>query len=50
MYLTKYRNVEEYYALKVLRKIDVVKFKQVEHVNSEKDILSSVRFPFIVNL
>lgn len=36
--------------MKVLLKTEVVRLKQVEHINSEKDILAQVRHPFIVNL
>ncbi|KAF8948556.1 hypothetical protein BGZ52_006786, partial [Haplosporangium bisporale] len=36
--------------MKVLKKFEVVRLKQVEHINSEKQILSQVHFPFIVNL
>lgn len=36
--------------MKVLKKQEVVRLKQVEHINSEKQILSYVKFPFIVNL
>ncbi|KAF9993362.1 hypothetical protein BGZ65_011122 [Modicella reniformis] len=36
--------------MKVLKKTEVVRLKQVEHINSEKQILSQVHFPFIVNL
>ncbi|KAJ1654803.1 cytochrome c oxidase subunit 1 [Dispira simplex] len=50
VYLCRLRNSSEYYAMKVLRKVDVVKLKQVEHINSEREILSQIRFPFIVNL
>ncbi|KAI9593253.1 kinase-like domain-containing protein [Syncephalis fuscata] len=41
---------QQYFAMKVLKKVEVVRLKQVEHINSEKDILSCVRHPFIVNL
>lgn len=34
----------------MLRKADVVRMKQVEHVNNEKAILCSIHHPFIVNL
>ncbi|KAF9897456.1 serine/threonine protein kinase, AGC, partial [Lobosporangium transversale] len=36
--------------MKVLKKVEVVRLKQVEHINSEKQILAQVNFPFIVNL
>ncbi|KAG0002257.1 hypothetical protein BGZ65_002791 [Modicella reniformis] len=51
VYLTKLQqNQDEFYAMKVLKKSEVVRLKQVEHINSEKQILSQVNFPFIVNL
>ncbi|KAJ3182552.1 hypothetical protein HDU85_002651 [Gaertneriomyces sp. JEL0708] len=50
VYLTRFRNTNQFYAMKVLKKVEVVKLKQVEHINSEKQILGSVRFPFIVNM
>lgn len=39
-----------YYALKVLKKAEIVKLKQVEHTNNERAILISIQHPFIVNL
>ncbi|CAG8541061.1 4508_t:CDS:2 [Paraglomus occultum] len=50
VFLTKYKHTENYYAMKVLKKVEVVRLKQVEHINSEKQILSQVHHPFIVNL
>ncbi|KAI7900735.1 camp-dependent protein kinase 6 [Cokeromyces recurvatus] len=41
---------KHYYALKVLKKAEIVKLKQVEHTNNEHSILISVQHPFIVNL
>ncbi|BGP21702.1 cAMP-dependent protein kinase catalytic subunit [Rhodotorula toruloides] len=38
------------YAIKVLGKERVVKMKQVEHTNSEREMLERVRHPFLVNL
>lgn len=37
-------------ALKVLKKKDIVKMQQVEHVRQEKDILLRISHPFIVDL
>mmetsp|Transcript_40528 Transcript_40528/g.94110 ORF Transcript_40528/g.94110 Transcript_40528/m.94110 type:complete len:360 (-) Transcript_40528:96-1175(-) len=37
-------------ALKILRKCDVIRLKQVEHVKAEKQIMSMIEHPFIVNL
>ncbi|KXS11908.1 camp-dependent protein kinase catalytic subunit [Gonapodya prolifera JEL478] len=50
VYLCRYVGSEQYYAMKVLKKAEVVRLKQVEHINSEKDILSQLNHPFIVNL
>jgi Protein kinase domain len=38
------------FAMKVLRKSEVIRLRQVEHVNSERYILSHIRHPFIVDL
>ncbi|KAH9934843.1 cAMP dependent protein kinase [Fomitopsis serialis] len=38
------------YALKTLPKSQIVRLRQVEHVNAERYILSRVRHPFIVDL
>jgi len=37
-------------ALKILKKHDLIRMKQVEHVKAEKQILSMCEHPFIVNL
>ncbi|KAI9325783.1 camp-dependent protein kinase [Zopfochytrium polystomum] len=50
VYLAKFRNTDQFYAMKSLKKAEVVKLKQVEHINSEKQILAQINFPFIVNL
>ncbi|TKY85092.1 hypothetical protein EX895_006172 [Sporisorium graminicola] len=39
-----------YFALKVLAKADIVKLKQVSHVQSERSILAKVDHPFLVNI
>jgi protein kinase A len=38
------------YAIKMLIKENIVKMKQIEHTLSEKKILSSIDFPFIIRL
>ncbi|KAH7107725.1 Pkinase-domain-containing protein [Auriculariales sp. MPI-PUGE-AT-0066] len=40
----------KFFALKVLRKSDLVKLRQVDHVKAEKFLLSRVRHPFVVDL
>ena len=39
-----------HFAMKVLRKSEIVRLKQVEHINSERNILERVRHPFVVEL
>lgn len=39
-----------YHAMKVLQKSEVVRLRQVEHINNEREILRNVRHPFIVSL
>ena len=46
-------STNQHYAVKILRKTEVIKFKQVEHIISEKEILTALSkdpHPFIVNL
>lgn len=50
VYLVRHRPTNKYYAMKTLKKTEVVRLKQVEHINSEKQILASIKHPFIVNL
>eukprot|EP00002_Diphylleia_rotans_P030790 TRINITY_DN6367_c0_g1_i2.p1 TRINITY_DN6367_c0_g1~~TRINITY_DN6367_c0_g1_i2.p1 ORF type:complete len:372 (+),score=50.54 TRINITY_DN6367_c0_g1_i2:46-1161(+) len=39
-----------FYAMKIMKKLEVVRLKQVEHINTEKRILNQLRHPFIVTL
>jgi serine/threonine protein kinase len=39
-----------YFALKMLKKSEIIRLKQVEHIKAEKSILSRIAHPFIVNL
>lgn len=53
VYLANYRGTDvptQYFAMKVLKKVDVVRLKQVEHMQSEKSILAMVNCPFIINM
>ena len=44
------QNPANYFGLKVLRKSEIVRLRQVEHVSAERYILSRIRHPFIVDL
>mmetsp|Transcript_23283 Transcript_23283/g.38927 ORF Transcript_23283/g.38927 Transcript_23283/m.38927 type:complete len:355 (+) Transcript_23283:326-1390(+) len=41
---------KQYFALKILKKSEIIRLRQVEHVLSEKAILNSVNHPFIIRL
>ncbi|EER06501.1 protein kinase, putative [Perkinsus marinus ATCC 50983] len=45
-----HRDTGKHYALKILKKIAIVRLKQVDHINSEKAILKTIHHPMIVNL
>ena len=51
--LTQYRNTSEYYAIKALKKADIISRDEVESLLAEKrifEVANSVRHPFLVNL
>lgn len=45
-----HKATQNHYALKTLKKASIMKMKQVDHIVSEKRILSSLSHPFIVNM
>ncbi len=50
VHLVRSKHNGRFYAVKVLGKEKVVRMKQVEHTNSEREMLVRVRHPFLVNL
>jgi protein kinase A len=48
--LAKDKRSQEYVALKILKKSEILKLKQVDHVISEFNILRGISHPFLVNL
>lgn len=50
VFLTRFRRSDQYFAMKVMKKSEIVRLKQVEHINSEKNIISKIHHPFIVNM
>jgi serine/threonine protein kinase len=48
--LAKSKKEEKYFALKQLKKSEVVRLKQVEHVGAERQLLANVDHPYIVRL
>jgi hypothetical protein len=47
---TDVNEAANYFALKALSKSQLVQLKQIEHVNSEREVLHQIKHPFIVNL
>ncbi|KAF2426598.1 Pkinase-domain-containing protein [Tothia fuscella] len=50
VHLVQSKHNQRYYAIKVLKKAQVVKMKQVEHTNDERRMLQQVKHPFLITL
>ncbi|RCH97932.1 camp-dependent protein kinase catalytic subunit [Rhizopus stolonifer] len=50
VHLAQLKSNQGYYAIKALKKTDVVRLKQVEHTRNERAILSNIKYQFAVNL
>lgn len=50
VHLVQSRHNQRFYAVKVLKKLQVVKMKQVEHTNDERSMLQEVKHPFLITL
>ncbi|KAI8887350.1 camp-dependent protein kinase 3 [Backusella circina FSU 941] len=50
VHLTQCKKDEKFYAIKAISKKDLVTKRQVEHGNNEREIMSLVSHPFLVNL
>jgi protein kinase A len=50
VHLVQSRHNQRFYAVKVLKKAQVVKMKQVEHTNDERKMLAEVKHPFLITL
>ncbi|KAJ3094517.1 camp-dependent protein kinase catalytic subunit [Phlyctochytrium planicorne] len=50
VHLVQLKATGKHFAMKVLRKADVVRLRQVEHTINEKHILERLDFPFLVGL
>jgi serine/threonine protein kinase len=47
--LAKNKKSGEYFAMKRLKKADIIKLRQVDHVISENTILADIDHPFLVS-
>ena len=50
VHMSQSKHNQRFYAIKVLKKQQVVKMKQIEHTNDERRMLAKVKHPFLVTL
>lgn len=50
VHLVQSKHNQRFYAIKVLKKAQVVKMKQVEHTNDERRMLQRTKHPFLITL
>lgn len=50
VHLVQSKHNQRFYAVKVLKKAQVIKMKQVEHTNDERRMLQEVKHPFLITL
>lgn len=50
VHLVQSKHNQRFYAVKVLKKAQVVRMKQVEHTNDERKMLNRVKHPFLITL
>lgn len=46
--IAKNKKTEKYVAVKIMKKAEIIKMKQVDHIMNENNILASIDHPFIV--
>jgi len=45
----KYKETGRWYAMKQLKKREIIELNQIDHINAEREVLSSISHPHIVN-
>ena len=50
VHMAQSKHNQRFYAIKVLKKQQVVKMKQIEHTNDERRMLAKVKHPFLITL
>lgn len=48
--LVLHQKENRYYAMKILKKVEIIKLKQVDHILSEVSILNMIEHPFLVRM
>jgi hypothetical protein len=49
VHVVQYKKTGKYYAMKVLKKKEIIHLNQVDHINAEREVLSSICHSHIVN-
>lgn len=50
VFLVRERHLDQLFAMKVLKKKEIIRRKQVEHTLTERDLMGTIHHPFIVEL
>lgn len=48
--IAKKKGTDRYVAVKILKKAEIIKLKQVDHIMNETNILGQITHPFIVRI
>jgi len=46
--LSKHKSTGKFWAIKILKKVEIIKLKQVDHILNEVKILTMIKHPFLV--
>ena len=46
----KYKHDGQNYAVKFMKKHEIIKLKQVDHINAERNLMAQINHPFAVNM
>ena len=46
--LSKHKTTGKFWAIKILKKAEIIKLKQVDHIMNEVKILTMIKHPFLV--
>mmetsp|Transcript_64357 Transcript_64357/g.100349 ORF Transcript_64357/g.100349 Transcript_64357/m.100349 type:complete len:320 (-) Transcript_64357:246-1205(-) len=46
----QYKQDGKFYAVKFMKKHEIIKLKQVDHINNEKRLMAQIDYPFVVNM
>lgn len=50
VWVAKDKRTDKYVAVKIMKKHEIIKMKQVDHIMNENNILASIDHPFIITM